>query len=142
MRIWSLHPSLLDTKALVAGWREALGAQAVLAGQTKGYSKHPQLIRFLQSEDGLAAMGYYLCELLKEAKSRGYNFNETKIICPCDRPGALTVTSGQLEYELNWLRNKVATRAPEQLTRLPDSPIPHSLFQVVSGNIEDWEVIK
>ena len=30
MRLWSLHPSLLDRQALVACWREALLAQAVL----------------------------------------------------------------------------------------------------------------
>ena len=32
MRLWSLHPSQLDRRALVAGWREALLAQKVLAG--------------------------------------------------------------------------------------------------------------
>ncbi|HWP85543.1 MAG TPA: pyrimidine dimer DNA glycosylase/endonuclease V, partial [Terriglobia bacterium] len=37
MRLWSLHPSLLDSKGLVALWREALLAQKVLRGETKGY---------------------------------------------------------------------------------------------------------
>src|SRR5262245_2860442 len=46
MRLWSLHPSLLDRMGLVALWREALLAQAVLLGQTKGYRNHPQLDRF------------------------------------------------------------------------------------------------
>ncbi len=36
MRLWSLHPRYLDAKGLVALWREALLAQAVLKGQTKG----------------------------------------------------------------------------------------------------------
>lgn len=35
MRLWSLHPSLLDRQALVAGWREALLAQKVLEGLTR-----------------------------------------------------------------------------------------------------------
>lgn len=43
MRVWSLHPGMLDRPALVAGWREALLAQAVLAGRTKGFLAHPQL---------------------------------------------------------------------------------------------------
>ena len=30
MRLWSLHPKYLDTKGIVALWREALLAQAVL----------------------------------------------------------------------------------------------------------------
>lgn len=46
MRLWSLHPGYLDAKGLVALWREALLAQAVLAGETKGYRNHPQLERF------------------------------------------------------------------------------------------------
>lgn len=46
MRLWSLHPSLLDRAALVAGWREALLAQKVLRGETTGYRHHPQLERF------------------------------------------------------------------------------------------------
>ncbi len=46
MRLWSLHPKYLDAKGLVALWREALLAQAVLAGRTRGYRHHPQLARF------------------------------------------------------------------------------------------------
>ncbi|HHX86201.1 MAG TPA: hypothetical protein GX694_12940 [Actinomycetales bacterium] len=34
MRLWSLHPDLLDRAALVAGWREGLLAQKVLRGLT------------------------------------------------------------------------------------------------------------
>ena len=49
MRIWSLHPSLLDRRALVACWRETLLAQKVLRGLTRGYTNHPQLIRFRAS---------------------------------------------------------------------------------------------
>lgn len=46
MRIWSLHPKYLDTKGLVALWRETLLAQHVLSGKTKRYKNHPQLARF------------------------------------------------------------------------------------------------
>ena len=38
MRLWSLHPSLLDQKGLVALWREALLAQKVLQGQDERLS--------------------------------------------------------------------------------------------------------
>ncbi|WP_245703168.1 pyrimidine dimer DNA glycosylase/endonuclease V [Raineyella antarctica] len=41
MRLWSLHPSLLDRAGLGASWREGLLAQAVLAGRTRGYRNHP-----------------------------------------------------------------------------------------------------
>ena len=46
MRLWSLDPAHLDRQGLVACWREALLAQAVLAGRTRGYRHHPQLERF------------------------------------------------------------------------------------------------
>src|SRR3546814_7161015 len=45
VRLWSLHPKYLDSKGLVALWREALLAQAVLRGQTRGYIHPPQLER-------------------------------------------------------------------------------------------------
>lgn len=142
MRIWSLHPSILDSKALVAGWREALGAQAVFSGQTAGYSRHPQLNRFKEVPEPLFAIGYYLTELAAEAKKRGYKFNETKIICPCNRPGYITVTTGQLEYELKWLRTKVTSRSPDFLGAIPDKPAANSLFKVIQGDIEPWEIVK
>jgi hypothetical protein len=47
MRLWSVHPRYLDTVGLVACWREALLAQKVLTGTTRGYRHHPQLERFL-----------------------------------------------------------------------------------------------
>lgn len=34
MRLWSLHPKYLDTKGLLAVWRETLLAQNVLLGHT------------------------------------------------------------------------------------------------------------
>ena len=46
MRLWSVHPLHLDRQGLTACWREALLAQAVLAGRTRGYRAHPQLERF------------------------------------------------------------------------------------------------
>src|SRR5262249_31313629 len=43
MRLWSLHPSLLDARGLVALWRETLLAQKKLEGKTNGYIHNPQL---------------------------------------------------------------------------------------------------
>lgn len=49
MRLWSISPQYLDTKGLLALWREGLLAQNVLLGLTKGYRSHPQCTRFLAS---------------------------------------------------------------------------------------------
>ncbi|MGV0436944.1 pyrimidine dimer DNA glycosylase/endonuclease V [Corynebacterium mastitidis] len=43
LRISSLHPNLVDSKSLVAYWREALLVQNVLRGLTRAYRNHPQL---------------------------------------------------------------------------------------------------
>ncbi len=75
MRIWSLHPKYIDSKGLVALWRETLLAQNVLLGKTKGYKNHPQLERFKEHENPLAAIGSYLLYVQEEASERGYNFN-------------------------------------------------------------------
>lgn len=90
MRLWSLHPSHLDRVGLVACWREALLAQAVLDGKTRGYRRHPQLERFRDCADPLAAIGAYLSGLLAEAQRLQYRFDATKI----RRPLALPEISG------------------------------------------------
>lgn len=139
MRLWSLHPSHLDRQGLLACWREALLAQKVLAGKTRGYRNHPQLIRFKEHPDPLAAIGCYLSGVQQEATARGYNFDATKILVPCD--GAvekIPVTDGQLAYEWEHLGAKLALRSPE-FVRAPQ-PTPHFLFAVVSGGIAPWEM--
>lgn len=80
MRLWSLNPSYLDTKGLVACWRESLLAQEVLKGNTKGYKNHPQLTRFKKCEYPLRVLGQYLTELYEEGKKRGYKFDNTLLI--------------------------------------------------------------
>jgi hypothetical protein len=148
MRLWSLHPSLLDRAALVAGWRETLLAQKVLAGGTTGYTNHPQLIRFRAHPQPLTAIGAYLVGLREEATARGYRFDPTRILQPADPrilhgSAPIPVTEGQLKYELAHLRRKCEGRSPEWLENLPaDGLVPpaHPLLQTVPGEVEDWEV--
>jgi hypothetical protein len=79
MRIWSLHPKYLDTKGLVAVWRETLLAKHVLEGKTKGYKHHPQLDRFKVSANPLETINYYLAVIHGEACNRQYTFNKEKV---------------------------------------------------------------
>ena len=148
MRIWSLHPSLLDRRALVACWRETLLAQKVLRGLTRGYTNHPQLIRFRAHPQPLEAVAAYLSGLADEADARGYSFNRALIGTGEDGAGKdstnensagkngtdknctdkaedpyasvapIPVSLGQLEYELAFLQHKVAGRDPEWEHRL------------------------
>ncbi|NUL45768.1 pyrimidine dimer DNA glycosylase [Cellulosimicrobium funkei] len=169
MRLWSLHPRYLDRQGLTGGWREALLAQAVLAGRTKGYRAHPQLVRFKAHPDPAAAVGAFLLITAEEAAERGYNFDVTRI----DRPGhpasgqahdagldhpadgtfsgasgipappvaQIPVTDGQVAYEWQHLLAKIGQRTPEKLAELTDvsEPQVHPLFEVVPGPLESWE---
>ncbi len=111
MRLWSLHPSLLDQKGLVALWREALLAQKVLQGRTKGYRHHPQLYRFLRCRTPLSTISAYLRAVQEEASRRGYSFDSSKIAGK-RRPRLLSVTQGQLDFELRHLKAKLRHRDP------------------------------
>ena len=136
--MWSLHPSLLDRQGLIACWREALLAQAVLAGRTAGYRHHPQLTRFREAQDPMAAIGAYLTGLADEATARGYRFDRTRIDGPLES-APISVTSGQLRLECDHLAAKLRVRSPEWLPRLDASPTPHPLFVTVDGSPEPWE---
>ena len=50
----------LDARGLVALWREALLAQAVLRGRTRGYRHHPQLARFRDVASPCGGIAQYL----------------------------------------------------------------------------------
>jgi hypothetical protein len=140
MRLWTIHPRHLDAKGLVALWREALLAQKVLQGRTRGYKHHPQLKRFMTTPRPAAAVATYLVAVFQEALRRGYRFDESKIGSTHFR-GRIAETRGQLRYEWNHLKQKLRKRAPDQFricatTRSPD---PHPLFRIVNGPIREWE---
>jgi hypothetical protein len=141
MRVWTLHPKYLDARGLVALWREALLAQKVLQGTTRGYRHHPQLTRFRAHRDPPAAIAGYLRVVAEEAKGRGYRFDDSKI--PPARTGRrIRATRGQLLYEWQHLRNKLRVRDPSRLRALATvtEPEPHDLFRIVPGEVEPWEI--
>lgn len=141
MRLWTLHPRYLDAKGLVAAWREALLAQKVLQGATRGYRNHPQLMRFKERPDPVAAIADFLRGLHGESLERGYDFDAAKI-SPQQSKEKLRATRGQLLYEWEHLRRKLRTRDPRRLRELAgvELPEPHPLFQIVPGKVEPWEI--
>lgn len=140
MRLWSLHPRYLDSKGLVALWREGLLARKVLQNLTKGYRNHPQLERFRSQTDPVALIDKYLKVVLEEAVRRGYHFDAGKI-GPEFSPGQISVTVGQLRYELEHLKSKLRSRDFERYKSLEniDLPLANAIFVVVEGEIEAWE---
>ncbi|HTQ49787.1 MAG TPA: pyrimidine dimer DNA glycosylase/endonuclease V [Candidatus Acidoferrales bacterium] len=142
MRLWTLHPKYLDACGLVALWREALLAQKVLRGRTRGYRHHPQLFRFANTNHPLAALASYLQAVHEEAGRRGYKFNASKVGRPRFR-GKLKEARGQLLYEWQHLKRKLKRRDPERLRKFKavKTPAPHPLFRIVSGKVRGWEKI-
>lgn len=140
MRIWSLHPKYLDARGLVALWRETLLAQAVLLGNTKGYTRHPQLDRFRANARPVECVATYLAAVAREADSRGYAFDAGKIHSGRTR-GRIKVTDGQLRHEWAHLMAKLAVRDPARADalRFVHEPEAHPLFAIAPGEVENWE---
>jgi len=142
MRLWSIHPAYLDSKGLLALWREALLAQKVLLGETKGYKNHPQLIRFKNTKNPVGAIAEYLRGIVDEADKRGYKFDKEKIVHE-EFKGRITVTEGQVNYEFTHLSRKLKKRAIDwyiQLGKVKKINL-HPMFKQVNGDIENWEII-
>ena len=143
MRLWTLHPKYLDPKGLVALWREALLAQAVLKGETVGYRHHPQLSRFKSHADPLAAIATYLGAVYEEALARSYRFDGRKIGRRRTKV-KIAESRGQLAYEWQHLQAKLRTRRPDWLRQWKQIAVPaqHPLFRLVPGSVRDWERVE
>lgn len=143
MRLWTLHPKHLDARGLVALWREALLAQKVLRGATRGYRHHPQLVRFAETKNPPAALATCLKAVHEEAVRRGYKFDGSKIGVRRFR-GKLKETRGQLLYERLHLKRKLKKRDPGRLRDLSsiEVPAPHPLFKIVPDTVREWEKVR
>jgi hypothetical protein len=143
MRLWTLHPKYLDAQGLTALWREALLAQKVLQGQTKGYKHHPQLLRFKQHPDPLGAIAAYLNIVHEESVQRNYHFDKNKIIADLNAL-RIVCTDGQLSYELAHLKEKLKQRDKKKYEdiRMIRKAAANPIFSIIRGGAESWEVIR
>ena len=129
----------LDARGLVALWREALLAQAVLRGEIKGYRSHPQLVRFQSQPCPTSYIAQYLNAVYAESVERGYRFNANKI-APEGTSGLIQVSNDQISFEWQHLMVKLADRAPELHAQHQNkTPLIHPLFTAKPGDIEAWE---
>jgi len=140
MRLWTFHPRFLDVKGLLALWREALLAQKVLQGATRGYKSHPQLVRFKETRAPVRAIGFYLSHVYRESVRRGYRFDASKI-ADGGRRVTIRETEGQLLHEWRHFLQKLRRRAPALCTDLEDvqRPQAHPIFRIVPGAARPWE---
>lgn len=115
-----ISPIYLDTKGLLAAWREGLLAQKCLhtwvKGDTCGYINHSQLNRFKQCDEPLTAIASYLWCIVVEARRRHYSFDHTKINIENTKIGyaCLPVTREEIAHEWGHLQSKLWVRSPEK----------------------------
>jgi hypothetical protein len=140
MRLWTVHPKYLDPVGLVALWREALLARAVLRGTTRGFRHHPQLVRFRAQPNPVGCLNYYLAVVYAEAQQRGYAFDWRRLgrVGPVRQ---IPETSGQLAAEWAHLLRKLRQRQPVRYRALVAlaRPAVHPLFRIVPGGVRAWE---
>ena len=141
MRLWSLHPHYLDTKGLLAVWREALLARKVLKGKTVGYKNHPQLARFKASQDPISAINIFLHVIYDESCKRGFCFDQKKLHAA--NSFSIPVTSGQIVFESAHLEKKLLLRSKKDLKSINKNEIfkLNPLFYLVEGGVESWEKV-
>ncbi|HKZ12022.1 MAG TPA: pyrimidine dimer DNA glycosylase/endonuclease V [Rhodanobacteraceae bacterium] len=100
------------------------------------WSLHP---RYLDSKGLTAAWREAL--LARAGQTRGFAFDKGKL--PAKPPHArLTITRGQLAFELRHLRSKLHVRDPGRLRQLPRAVgriDAHPLFRAIAGSVEAWE---
>ncbi len=96
--------------------------------------------RFKATQDPVAAIAAYLWGVYQESVRRGYNFDAAKI-GEQREIAELEETVGQLQYEWEHLKKKLAQRAPDLYARCADVDLPeaHPLFRIIEGGVRDWE---
>ncbi|MFV0415301.1 MAG: pyrimidine dimer DNA glycosylase/endonuclease V [Chthoniobacterales bacterium] len=141
MRLWTVHPKYLDSKGLVALWREGLLAKAVLEGRTVGYVNHPQLERFRAKDNAVDYLVEFLHAVLLEARARNYRFDGSKLSSARKLLPQIEETDGQLHYEWEHLMMKLRARNPILHKNHSEIVFPdaHPLFTIVKGEIRGWE---
>lgn len=144
MRGWSVAFGHLDWKGLNACWNEAGWIRDAIRNPSHGCYNHSQMIRWKQADNAKAKIHRYLYELYQESLKRGYDYDESQFdeSIMADKY-SMTVTTGQLEYEYELLRNKLDkdTRGEPRIT-LPQGNQQlwaNPLFALERGGIADWE---
>lgn len=152
MRLWTLHPQLLDQKRLVAQWKEGITMLNIWNDilshpgivRTGAYYNHPQIkrLKFLNVDDKdiLRYLHCYLYQIFIEATKRGYKFNINYLNNEYfSIPEKLVVVSkGQYIYEFCLMNYKNPSYL--QIVKLKNNPI--FIVDFDSDKIEPWEKTK
>jgi len=70
MRVWDIHPGFLNRQSLLGEHREIHAIHTVLTQQKKGYSRHPETLRW---RNHLEALWLRHQQVVAEMRLRGFN---------------------------------------------------------------------
>ena len=103
MRIWDIEPQRLCKQHLLGEHRELHAIWSILVNNKKGYSKHPETLRW---KGKLKALYLRHEKLVKEMKKRRYNHNsdlDIKLACGKDKQDTYI---DPIEYQIQVLNSK------------------------------------
>ena len=78
MRIWDIHPGYLNRQSLLGEHRELHGLLSILTNGKKGYSRHPETLRWVGRERALARRHILL---VREMVLRGFTDRTPVELC-------------------------------------------------------------
>lgn len=70
MRVWDIHPGFLNRQNLLGEHREIHAIHTVISQEKKGYSRHPETLRW---RDHLGALWLRHQQVVAEMRLRGFN---------------------------------------------------------------------
>ncbi len=103
MRIWDLDPHILCRQHLLGEHRELHGLWNVLTQGKKGYSHHPETLRWVGRTRALAARHD---ALVAEMARRGYNHQSPLPPGPLEGPARNERRVESEEEQVEWIRSK------------------------------------
>ena len=139
MRIWDISAGYLNRQSLLGEHRELHGLHSILANGKRGYSRHPETVRWVKCLSGLARRHALLAA---EMDLRGY-VDRTPIAhaSPSPRWPHVFVTPPLAQFELlvQKYRGRAAGRIP--LPRSPHELWAHHKYSVMARDQAAYRAI-
>lgn len=135
MRVWDLSPGYLNRGSLLGEHRELHGILAILANGKRGYSRHPETLRWTGALDGLACRH---SQLAAEMRLRGY-VDRTPVPWTQARSSWPEVFVTEPADQVTLLRRKYAGRSKGRI-RLPRHAMElwlHHEYSVMARSLDD-----
>jgi hypothetical protein len=112
MRIWDVSAGYLNRQSLLGEHRELHGLRSILVNGKKGYSRHPETVRWIGCLSGLALRHE---ALVAEMRLRGYLNHQSPVSEMKPRAAWPSVCVTPVAEQFALLREKYADRQPGRI---------------------------